>query len=49
MERAECAPEGLKGRDYLGILPVPATFKITKRNDFNQIKEGNGLLSPRLV
>jgi len=49
MERAECAPEGLEGRDYFGILPVPAPFKITKRNDFNQIKEGNGLLSPRLV
>jgi hypothetical protein len=49
MERAECAPEGLKGRDDFGILPVPAPFKITKRNDFNQIKEGNGLLSPRLV
>ncbi len=49
MERAECAPEGLKRCDDLGILPVPAFFEIAKRDDFNQIKEGNRLLSSCFV
>ena len=49
MEGAECAPEGLKRRDHFGILSVTPSLKITKRNDFNQIKEGNGFLSARFV
>lgn len=49
MERAEYAPESLKSGDDLGILSVSTSFKITKRNDFDEIKECDGLQSPRFV
>ena len=49
MEGAERAPESLKSRDDLGILSVSATLKITKRNDFDQIKESNRFWSPRFI
>ncbi len=49
MQGAECAAEGLKGRDHLGILSVSASFKIAECDDFDQIEQRDRFLPSRFI
>jgi len=49
MQRAECATESLKSRNDLGVLSISASFKIAERDDFDQVEQRDGFVSPRFI